>query len=218
MNSNQASSLFRYGFYQFNEVTFKNGRVSPYTVRLPKLPQKFMFRDMAISTWNIRQISLFQSVHFIGIANKGVPLAEAIYEYGLKLGKDTLLSIIYPRKMESSPKFAGDKTKITILVDNAVTTGETIAKVLDIIRPFGYKPTLVIRIFDREDVGEDGLSTLERIKKNNGLELISIFKLRDIISCLCTIELQAILTYQSLYGTASFREWIGGKKCSLKLI
>ncbi len=209
MNSNQASYLLHYGLYQFNEVTFKNGRVSPYTVRLPKTLLGDVFQVMAAATWRINKFSSLEAAHFIGIANSGIPLAEAIYEHGLRLGRRVKLSIIYPRKMEQSIEVA-DNEETTILIDNAVTTGETVVKVLDMISPFGHHPKTIVRIFDREDVGEDGLSTADRIKAQNGLDLISISRLRDIIPYLSIDERQAILSYQLLYGTTTFKEWIGG--------
>lgn len=208
MNTSSAFCLFDYGIYQFGETTFKNGRITPYTVCLPQSIQKHVFQYLAESTWNIEQLANLQNVHCIGIANSGVPLAEAIYEYGLGLGKSIKLSIVHPRKAEQNIELSQTEAMIPILIDNAVTTGETIAKVLNIVHRFGYQPKIVVRIFDREDIGEDGLSTVERIKTKFNIDLISIFKLRDIIRYLRLIEREAILTYQTNHGTTSFKDWI----------
>jgi orotate phosphoribosyltransferase len=210
MNSNQASCLLHYGLCQFGKIVFKNGRETPYTVRLPQFSGKNLFRVLAESAWSIDRLARFQSVHCIGIANKGIALAEAIYAYGLKLGKSVKLSIVYPRKAELYFKHADKEDTASILIDNAVTTGETATKALNIVRQFGCHPKIIIRIFDREDVGEDGLSTAERIKAINGLDVISIFRLRDIIPCLNLVERQAVLAYQLEYGTTTFKKWIGG--------
>lgn len=210
MTSQQASNLLRSGLYQFGEAVFKNGRATPYTVRLPYFPEKELFRFLAEAAWSLDQLSRLQNVHCIGIANSGVPLAEAIYEHGCSSRKCTKLSVIDPHALEASIDPADDDEMTTILIDNAVTTGKTVKTVLEMVRRFDYRPELVVRIFDREDVGQDGLSTVERIWRDTGLSLISIFRLRDILPNLNPVERQAVLSYQSQYGTASFKKWIGG--------
>lgn len=208
MSPEKASCLLRYGLYQFGETVFKNGRMTPYTVRLPQSPQEELFRSLANVAWDLEVLVALQSAHCIGIANSGVPLARAIHEYGLSTGRHAEFSIVYPRE-ESLCVGLADKKGTPVLIDNAVTTGETVVTVLEMVRRFGYKPETVIRIFDREDVGEDGLSTVERVKAQTGLNLVSIFQLRDIIPCLNPEERQAVLWYQSAYGTTSFKTWTG---------
>lgn len=210
MVSRQASCLLRYGLYQFGESIFKNGRVTPYTVRLPQPPQKELFQTLAESAWSLDQLSKLQKVDCIGIANSGITLAWAIHEHVTRLGKPTRCLIASPRA-SGQVLVSAESGFTSILIDNAVTTGETAAKVLGTVRRFGYEPEVILRIFDREDVGEDGLNTAERIRMHLGLDLVSIFRLRDIIPCLDKLERQAVLTYQSAYGTTSFKEWIGGQ-------
>jgi orotate phosphoribosyltransferase len=210
MTSQQASSLLRYGLYQFGENVFKSGRVTPYTVRLPQSPQKKLFQSLAESAWNLRQLATFQRIDCIGIANSGIPLAEAIHEYGFTLGRSARCQIVHPRLSEQNVVSA-ERGVTSILIDNAVTTGDTIAKVLTLARQFGHEPKTILRIFDREDVGEDGLSTVERIKSRLDVDVVSIFRLRDMIPCLDETERRAVLAYQSVYGTSSFKEWIGGQ-------
>ena len=213
MISSQVSFLLRYGLYQFGETVFKNGRISPYTVRLQQYPPNELFQFLAQLAWNLEQLASLQAIHCFGIANSGIRLATAIYEHGLRLGKHAELSILYPLATEQhlSPADGNQEATATALIDNAVTTGETLAKVLGGVRQFGYRPEVTIRIFDREDVGEDGQSTVERIKTRFDLDLISIFKLRDIVLGLDPMERQAILAYQSEHGTTSFKDWIGGQ-------
>ncbi|MCR4278434.1 MAG: hypothetical protein NUV81_00830 [bacterium] len=210
MASQQVSSLFRYGLYQFGEVVFKNGRATPYTVRLPKSSEKELFQSLAGAAWSLDQVARIKNVHCMGIAKSGVPLAEALYEYGRASRKCTKFSVVTPHALEQGLDPAADDDEMTtILIDNAVTTGKTVKTVLDMVRRFGYRPEIVVRIFDREDIGEDGLSTVERIWRDTGLDLVSIFRLRDILPSLSSMEREAVLSYQSKYGTASFKKWIG---------
>lgn len=208
MISRQASCLLHYGLYQFRESIFKNGRITPYTVRLPQFPTKELFYSLAKATWMLDQFSWLQKINCIGIANSGTKLAEAIHQYGLKLGKQTCCSIVDPHATKQTITIY-EKGTTPIIIDNAVTTGKTVFKALNIVRQYGYRPKIILRIFDREDIGEDGLNTTERIKINCGLNLISIFRLRDIIPCLNQMERQAVLKYQFTHGTLSFKKWIG---------
>ena len=211
MDSSQASCLLRHGLYQFGKSVLKSGRETPYSVRLPKSPAKDLFRVLGESAWGLDQLMPLQAVHCIGIANSGITLAEAIYGHGLEMSKDAELSIVYPRKEEQNLGRVSNDATTSVLIDNAVTTGETATKVLRMISPFGHQPKVIVRIFDREDVDEDGLSIAECIKTVNGLDVISIFRLRDVIPHLNHLERQAVLTYQSTYGTTSFKEWMGGQ-------
>jgi orotate phosphoribosyltransferase len=210
MISQQAPCLFRYGLYQFGESIFKNGRVTPYTVRLPQSPQKQLFQSLAESAWSLGQMNGLQKVDCIGIANSGIPLAQAIHEHSSSLGKLTRCLIVYPR-VSVQILISAESGVTPILIDNAVTTGETVSKALSTVRRFGHEPQVILRVFDREDVGEDGLSAAERIRTCLGLDLVSIFRLRDIIPWLDKRECQAVLLYQATHGTVSFKEWIGGQ-------
>lgn len=210
MSSQQASCLLRYGLYQPGESVFRNGRKSPYTVRLPDICPKEMYSCLAESAWSLKQLDSLNEVHCIGIANSGILLATAIHEYGLGLGRRLQYSIVQPRAAEQEVHIF-EKRMTPVLVDNAVTTGKTVAKVLTFLRHLPQRPRHVIRIFDREDLGEDGLSTAERLKADLDIDLISIFLLRDLLPFLDAGECQAILDYQSIHGTNSFKEWIGGR-------
>src|SRR3989338_7832023 len=94
MISSQVSFLLRYGLYQFGETVFKNGRISPYTVRLQQYPPNELFQFLAQLAWNLEQLASLQAIHCFGIAKSGIRLATAIYEHGLRLGKHAELSIL----------------------------------------------------------------------------------------------------------------------------
>lgn len=179
-------------------------------VKLPTDPQPELFESLAELAWNLSALAEVHQVTCIGIANSGVLLAEAMYKSALDLGKLANWMIIDPHTAVST---IGHQVAvgIPIMIDNAVTTGDTVGLVKSIVNQRGYYPKTVVRIFDREDVGEDGLSTVERVKVRHDLNLISIIRLRDIILHLPDVERQTILLYQSRYGTPEFRQWIGGQ-------
>lgn len=208
MTPSQVLKFLDFELYQFGEIVFRNGRKTPYTVRLPELPHCKLFQFFAKLVWNCGSFDKFDMIHCIGIANSGIPLARAVYEQGNELGKSVFFSTVCPHTKQHI--IGSDSKKATsVLFDNAVTTGNTLSEILPITQQLGFYPKVVLRIFDREDIGTDGLRTVDRIKNRFGLNLISIIRLRDIIQYLNNDEYQSIIKYQSAYGTLSFKKWIG---------
>jgi len=121
---------------------------------------------------------------------------ETQYVAGLTLGADPLVSgvslvsaldgrMINGLIVRKEPKGHGTEawvegllppegTKITVLED-VITTGGSSLKAVEKLRDAGYVVERVVSIVDRQEDSE-----ADKLMKDNGLELISIFTLKDI--------------------------------------
>lgn len=195
-----------YGLFQFGRTAFKNGRVSPYTVRLPDSRPPLLFQLLAEAAWSSGHLDHYSATHLIGIANSGTPLAQAIYDHGKRLGREVQLTIVSPTQSECIASVT--EPYVPMLIDNAITTGKSIEEVKRLFSPRIPQPKQALRIFDREDLGDDNLSTAERVILEHDVDVQSIFRLRDLLPLLQQHEREAILAYQYQYATPSFRFWM----------
>jgi orotate phosphoribosyltransferase len=66
----------------------------------------------------------------------------------------------------------------TIVVDNAINTGSTVVKVLEILRDKQVSVDLVVKIIDYQDKEEEQVSAL--IKGRSGVEVRSLFTYEEV--------------------------------------
>jgi orotate phosphoribosyltransferase len=209
MSYKDASVLVDFGLFHFGRIVFSNGRVSPYVVKLPKHCPDKLFTILSEIAWQHEQLRTLKNVHFIGIAKSGVPLARAISKCKEGLSIAVKVSVVNPHLDYEELNECHDNAEV-ILVDNAVTSGATAGTVLKRLQQFGYQPKAILRIFDRQDLGTDGLTTAGRIKDLLGLDLISILNLEDLLPRLKPEEQDLIMEYQSSFGSESFKQKHGG--------
>ena len=117
-------------------------------------------------------------LHIIGVADTGVPLATAIVTHCTQMrpGIEVWLSIINARSPEntiSNPVPSTFGKLQTIVVDNAVNSGDTMVKVLKILQQKQVSVDSVVKIIDYQDEEEEQINTL--IKERSGIEVKSLF-------------------------------------------
>jgi len=97
----------------------------------------------------------------VGIAISGIPLATLI-----AASVDVNLAIYYPTKQSSSEKpigsISGNFAQVTgehcIIVDDVITSGNTMKEVVKYMRSHGATPTAILVIFDKRGVTDvDGV-------------------------------------------------------------
>lgn len=103
----------------------------------------------------------------LGIAISGVPFATLMADVmGAETGLETSLAVFHPvkhRKDEGaegaiSSNFAKVKDKRVVVVDDVITSGRTIAEVVEVLKNHGAKPIAVTVLIDKKGISEvDGV-------------------------------------------------------------
>jgi len=103
----------------------------------------------------------------LGIAISGVPFATLMADVmGAETGLETSLAVFHPvkhRKDEGaegaiSSNFAKVKGKRVVVVDDVITSGRTIAEVVEVLKNQGAKPIAVTVLIDKKGISEvDGV-------------------------------------------------------------
>jgi orotate phosphoribosyltransferase len=119
-----------------------------------------------------------QPLHIIGVADTGVPLAAAIATHCAQMrpGIEVWLSIINakaPENIITSPAPSTFGKLQTIVVDNAINSGATMIKTLEILRKKQIPVDLAVKIIDYQDQEEEEVGSL--INAQTGVKVKSLF-------------------------------------------
>jgi orotate phosphoribosyltransferase len=169
---------------RFGEFKTKAGRLSPYFFNaglfndgesLMKLGE---FYAAAILQSGIKFDMLF------GPAYKGITLAASIaialarqghnvpYAYNRKEAKD---------HGEGGTIVGAQLTGNVLIVDDVISAGTSVRESVDIIRSQGATPCGVAIAIDRQERGLGELSAVQEVQRDNGIPVISIANLADLI-------------------------------------
>lgn len=194
---------------RFGEFTLKSGRKSPYFFNAglfntgAALARLGRYYAQAIVDSGLAFDMLF------GPAYKGIPLATvtaaALAEHH---GLD--LPYCFNRKEAKAHGEGGNLVGAALagrvlIVDDVITAGIAIRESLDIIRAAGARPAGAIIALDREERGTGGLSAIQEVRRDFGLEVVSIVRLHDLLDYLIEREglgdvLLAVRRYRAQYG------------------
>lgn len=205
--TNIAQKLSLCEAYVFGQTTLKGGRPSPYSVKFPTAITDdvlTMLADRAVETlpWNT-----WHAPYVFGIARSGLPMAKAVFN-GLSRVMSGVSIVTLSPYDGVRPILTISNTRTAIIVDNAVTTGETVKWAHQTLRNVGIQPTVVIRFFDREEVGPAGDAIVKTLKADMKLELLSLFRIRDLLPDLPDSEWQAILHQLARFGTPTAQTYL----------
>src|SRR3989338_910479 len=187
-----ASHLIEVGSYYYSSTQLQGGRTAPYSVRFPtKTDDAFIdfLADRAIEVFPWRDWS---TLWIFGIAESGIPLARGGWRGMEKVVHDVRLRIVssHDERFALDPGSSGETT---IIVDNAITTGATLQRVHQRLIAVGHSYQVAVRFFDREEVEADGRSLLDPIRMELGINILSMFRIRDLLPDLPEEERQTIL-------------------------
>lgn len=115
--------------------------------------------------------SIFPDV-VIGIAHSGIPLATLIAG-----NEESMFAMYHPKKHAQgdnpagslNSSFAGVADRTCLIVDDVITTGNTVTEAIDNIRKYGGEPVGIVVLFDKR-----GLKEIE------GVPLYSLVKVERI--------------------------------------
>jgi orotate phosphoribosyltransferase len=169
---------------RFGEFTTKAGRLSPYFFNaglfndgesLMKLGE---FYASAILKSGIPFDMLF------GPAYKGITLAASIAIALARHGRN--VPYAYNRKEAKDHGEGGiivgaPLAGRVLIVDDVISAGVSVRESVDIIRAQGATPCGVAIAIDRQERGQGTLSAVQEVQRDNGIPVISIATLDDLI-------------------------------------
>ena len=198
----------RVGVLRFGEFTLKSGRQSPYFFNAGlfdtggALARLGRYYAQAIVDSGIAFDVLF------GPAYKGIPLA-AVTAAVLHDGHGRDVAYAFNRK---EAKDHGEGGVIVghplqgrvLIIDDVITAGTAIRESVEIIRAHGATPAGVLIALDREERGQGERSAVQEVQDAFGLPVVSVLRLRDLMSHLETAgdaaTLASIRGYRDRYG------------------
>ena len=196
------------GALRFGEFTTKAGRLSPYFFNTglfsdgASMAELSQFYAKAIVASGLPFDGLF------GPAYKGIPLVTGVAIALARQGVNKPFS--FNRKEakdhgEGGLVVGAALTGRQLIVDDVISAGTSVRESVDIIRRSGATPCGVIIALDRMERGQGELSAVQEVERAEGIPVVSIANLDDILAFLeGDAELarfrQAVLAYRQRYG------------------
>ena len=196
------------GVLRFGDFRLKSGRQSPYFFNAGLFNTGRAIAALGRHYARAAAVSGLAFDMLFGPAYKGIPLvtatAAALAEHE---GRD--LPYAFNRK---EAKHHGEGGSIVgaplagrvLIVDDVITAGTAIRESADIIRGHGAMPAGVLIALDREERGQGERSAVQEVQELLGLPVVSVLRLRDLLTHLEASGEQAILesvhAYRDRYG------------------
>lgn len=196
---------------QFGKFVLKSGRVSPYFFDISKFnsgPDLIFLGKMYVKTLLKSKMSYDM---LFGLSYKGIAIA---------LSSSIILSHDYNKNVcicfnRKEYKRHGEKGLIVgkqpkgkiILMDDVVTSGSTIQKIMSIMNPNEMHLSGMIIALDRQEKALYKQSAIKNLQKNFNFKIKSIIKLTDLIlfleqnkNIVNTTDVYSIKQYKKKYG------------------
>lgn len=193
----------------FGDYTLKSGRNSPYFFSSSKFQSGKHLKAIGnVYAQKIIAMGIEGRVIF-GPAYKGCALSVAIPIALDNMGRE--VDFCHDRKIVKDHGDGGDfcgrePNGNTIVVDDVITSGQSIYGAIDFVHKKGGKVTGVVVMLDRQERGDKSdLSAIQEVEKNTGIMVHVIITLNDILEYVSsdpTYELHAdkIAEYRKQYG------------------
>lgn len=194
----------------FGEFKTKAGRLSPYFFNAglfddgDSLKRLGEFYAKAIVDSGIAFDGIF------GPAYKGIPLAASLAVALAALGRN--VPFTYNRKEakdhgEGGTLVGAKLSGRILIVDDVISAGTSVRESVGLIRAAGATPCAVTIAVDRMERGLGELSAVQEVEQQQGMPVVSIVNLDDLMSYLAvTPESAALLAsigaYRQQYGVA----------------
>lgn len=192
---------------RFGEFTLKSGRVSPYFFNAGLFDSGAALATLGRCYARALDASSLDFDMVFGPAYKGIPLATALAVALAGQGRD--VPVAFNRKEAKSHGEGGSLigAKLAgrvLIVDDVITAGTAIRESVEIIRAHGATPAGVLIALDREERGQGEKSAVQEVEETFGLPVISVIRLRDLMTHLESAgeaaTLAAVSAYRERYG------------------
>lgn len=203
---------------RFGDFTTKSGRKTPYFVNTGDF--KTGQQMSTLSSWyaQVMQERFAKATNLYGPAYKGIPLVAGVssalwndfkvdltYTFNRKEAKDhgeggLLVGDAYPESQE------------VVVIEDVITAGTSLKETLELLKSYpNAKVKGLLVAVDRQERMESGLSALQEVQQQFGVQVESICCVEDIIHFLKTSDelesfgitedtLQKMLDYRAQYG------------------
>jgi orotate phosphoribosyltransferase len=192
----------------FGEFHTKAGRLSPYFFNAglfhdgDSLRQLTRFYAQAILASGISFDMLY------GPAYKGIPLAAGTAIALAEQGRN--VPYCFNRKEAKDHGEGGSMVGAKLqgrvmIIDDVISAGTSVRESVELITAAGAAPCAVVIALDRMERGQGELSAVQEVRRNYGLEVVSIATLDDLLGYLrghpgMAQNLQAVQSYRDRYG------------------
>ncbi|KAK2463606.1 hypothetical protein APHAL10511_004357 [Amanita phalloides] len=206
------------GALKFGSFTLKSGRISPYFFNAGLLSTGPILSTVAnayadtIADAIASSSSPLSSFDILfGPAYKGIPFAAAT-SVALHTRHNTPVGFAYDRKEVKDHGEGGNvigvslQAKRVVIIDDVMTSGKAIRGAVDVVRQHGGQVVGVVQLLDREEVGQDEISsTVKEVEELiGGASVKSVLKMRDLMAWLeergMQDELQSMQSYWNRFG------------------
>ncbi|KAG6820923.1 hypothetical protein H0H93_009697 [Arthromyces matolae] len=178
---------------KFGSFTLKSGRISPYFFNAGLLSTGPILTALAsaYAATIAKAIASSELPEFdllFGPAYKGIPFAAST-ALVLYTNHKIEVGFAYDRKEAKDHGEGGMivgvpvKGKRVVILDDVMTSGKAIRGAIDIVRKAGGEVVGVVQALDREEVGQDGVSsTVQEIESEVGAGRVkAILRMRDLL-------------------------------------
>ena len=193
---------------KFGQFTLKSGRVSPYFFNLGKISTGAALRELSQAYAAALHASGLGFDMLFGPAYKGIPLVAAVACALAESGKD--LPYAYNRKEakdhgEGGLLVGAAPQGRVVIVDDVLTAGTAMRESVKLLRASGANPVAALIALDRQETGPNGLSAVADLERSEGLKVISLVTVHDVLEHLTrenadAATVTAIRDYQKRFG------------------
>ncbi|KAF8632161.1 hypothetical protein AX17_004902 [Amanita inopinata Kibby_2008] len=207
------------GALKFGTFTLKSGRISPYFFNAGLLCTGPILSTVAnayadaiaeaFASSTLDTPPLFDVL--FGPAYKGIPFA-ATTAVALHTRHNISVGFAYDRKEVKDHGEGGKVVGVSVegrrvvIIDDVMTSGKAIRGAIDIVREHGGDVVGVVQLLNREEVGQDEVSsTVKEVEELIGGRLVkSVLRMRDLMTWLekrgMLEELRGMQVYWDRYG------------------
>ena len=197
------------GVLRFGSFTLKSGRVSPYFFNAGLFNSGDALARLG--HWYARAVnqSGLEFDMLFGPAYKGIPLVSTLaIALNEQYGRD--LPWCFDRKEAKDHGEGGNTVGAplagrVLIIDDVITAGTAIRQSFELLESCGAKPAGVVIALDRQERGVGELSAIQEVERDQGVPVISIAKLDDLLIYLkekpeLEKELEAMRKYREEFG------------------
>lgn len=201
---------------KFGEFTLKSGRISPYFFNAGLLSTGPILATLSTAyaatiAEALKNSAIPEFDVLFGPAYKGIPFA-ATTAMQLYTQHKIPIGFAYDRKEVKDHGEGGKmvgvpvKGKRVVVLDDVMTSGKAVRGAIETVRQHGGEVVGVVQALDREEVGQDGVSsTVKELEELIGQgRVFSILKMRDLMTWLekneLTKDLENMREYWDKYG------------------
>lgn len=164
------------GVLKFGSFILSSGLESPFYVDM-----RVVLGDPDLLKWVAsRYVEVLEKLKFdvvVGVATGGVPYASVL---GYLLNKP--IAYVRPEAksygLKKRVEGASIEHKDVVIIDDVLTTGKSVIAAIDAVREEGGRTVAAVVFLDRGQCG------VENVKSSTGVEVFSVFKMKDLLDSL----------------------------------